>query len=109
MTNNSGLWIGNDTLLTIADGGLATGGLAPGATKTVNITLTVDSPTSLDSLVNYAEISSAAEVSQTDNRDVDSTPDTNFSNDAGGGTNSEADNFITGTGTGTAGDGVCCY
>ena len=106
LTNNSGLWIGNDTLLTIADGGLVAGGLAPDSSISINITLNVENPSSLDSLVNYGEISSAAEVSQTDNRDIDSTPDTNFSNDAGGGSNTEADDIITGTGLGVAGDGV---
>ncbi|MEM1121088.1 MAG: DUF11 domain-containing protein, partial [Bacteroidota bacterium] len=102
LTNNSGQWVGNDTLLTIADGGLPTGGLAPGATLPINITLTIDGDVSADSLLNYAEISSAKDVSGTDNRDVDSTPDTDGGNDAGGLSGSPADNHLDGDGTGTA-------
>ncbi|MFK7983555.1 MAG: hypothetical protein AB8G86_26490, partial [Saprospiraceae bacterium] len=106
LTNNSGIWIGNDTLLTIADGGLVAGGLAPNASVSIDITLNVDTPSSLDSLVNYAEISSAADVGQIDDRDIDSTPDAILLNDAGGGSNTAADDVITGTGLGAVGDGI---
>ncbi len=105
MVNNTNQWAGNDTLLTIADGQLAPDGLAPNATFTVDITLTVSSPTSVDSLLNYAEISSARDASGTDSRDIDSTPDATNS-DPGGASNSDADDYVDGDGQGTIGDGV---
>ena len=106
LTNNSGSWVGNDTLLTIADGGLPAGGLAPDATVAVDITLTIGNSVSADSLVNYAEISDAEDVSRTDNRDIDSTPDTDDSNDGGGASNSAADDYVDGDGSSTMLDGV---
>ncbi len=105
MVNNTNNWGGNDTLLTIADGQLAPDGLAPNTTISVDITLTVSSPTAVDSLLNYAEISSARDTSGTDSRDIDSAPDAT-NNDPGGASNSAADDYVNGDGQGTVGDGV---
>ncbi len=101
-------WSGNDTLLTIADSQLPAGGLAPGpdSTISVNISLIIGSSVSADSLVNYAEISKGVDVSGTDSRDIDSNYDTNDTNNPGGLSNSPADDYIDGNGTGTPGDGV---
>ena len=105
LVNNSGLWVGGDTLLTIADGQLTPDGLAPGGMYSLDITLTIGAMVSADSLVNYAEIASARDASQIDSRDKDSTPDAT-NNDPGGASNSAADNEILGDGTGAIGDGI---
>ena len=80
------------------------GPLAPGANETVSIVLTVDSNFQGTSLVNSAEISSAdndTDGTNTFPTDVDSTPDTNASNDAGGSEGTGSDDAINGDGTGT--------
>ncbi len=83
------------------------GPLAPGASTSVDITLTVTSTTAGD-LVNFAEISSATGVTPggTTITDIDSTPDNIAGNDSGGLPNSPSDNSIGGNGTGTPGIGV---
>ena len=100
-------WSGNDTLLTIADGQLPAGGLAPGpdSTISVDISLIIGTNVSADSLVNYAEISKGVDVSGTDSRDIDSDYDAT-NNDPGGASGSAADDYLDGDGTGTVGDGV---
>ena len=58
-------------------------------------------------LVNSAEISAADDdtiAGNTPPTDVDSTPDTNASNDAGGQEGSASDDVITGDGTGAPND-----
>ncbi|MEM6316160.1 MAG: DUF11 domain-containing protein [Bacteroidota bacterium] len=106
MTNNAANWENSDTLLTVASGALPAGGLAPGGTRTVDITLTIGENVSADSLINFGEITEAKDVSQTDNRDVDSTPDDINGNDGGGASNSAADDYVDGNGTSTVVDGV---
>jgi len=92
---------GADATITMA------GPLDPGASTTVDITLTVTS-TSAGDLINYAEISSATGVTPggATVTDIDSTPDNINGNDSGGLPNSASDNSIGGDGSGTPGIGV---
>ena len=78
--------------------------LAPGTSTTVNITLKVDATFTGTSLVNVAEISSAKDENGVNVTDIDSKPDTNPLNDAGGKDNSPSDDAIAGNGTGVPGD-----
>ncbi|MBO0953144.1 SdrD B-like domain-containing protein [Fibrella forsythiae] len=71
--------------------------LPAGTSMTYNITFQVNSGIT-GSLVNRAEISAAS-----GGTDVDSTPDNNPNNDAGGQENSGSDDAISGNGTGTVG------
>ena len=76
---------------------------ANGGTAQLSITFLVNATPDAP-IVNYAEISGAENVLNLP--DVDSTPDQDNTNDAGGQPNSPADNAINGNGTGTPGDGV---
>ena len=76
---------GNNTASTII-----AGSIAPGASKSVNITLLVTKSTEGD-LINRAEISDATAPAGFDNTDVDSSPDQVVGNDAGGVVNSGTD------------------
>ncbi len=80
------------------------GPLVPGATETITIQLTLVEA-DMDQYVNIAEISYAEDL-QTNPRfdDVDSTPDSNPDNDAGGNPNTDSDNVNNGDGTGDPGD-----
>ncbi len=93
MTNNDADWAG---------GVFELGALAAGASTSVEITLTIDSDFTGGDLVNFAEIADATNPAETP--DIDSTPDTDDSNDAGGQPDSPADNNVNGNGTGTPGD-----
>ncbi len=77
---------------------------ANGGTATVTITFQIDANFQGTSLENYAEISDADNA--LNQPDVDSTPDQDNTNDAGGQPNSPADDAVNGDGTGTPGDGV---
>ncbi len=78
--------------------------LAAGASTTVDITLTVDASFQGTSLVNKAEISGAKDGSGNAATDVDSKPDNNPANDAGGKEGTATDDSVNGNGTGTPGD-----
>ncbi len=68
------------------------GGLQPGASRTVNITLTVDDPLPAGAkLVNFAEISDATDEDGNAVQDIDSTPD-----DVDGNDTYLADNYVSG-------------
>ena len=90
---------GNIATRTIAGPIAANGGVA-----TVTITFQVDATFQGTSVVNYAEISDAENT--LNQPDVDSTPDQDNTNDAGGQPNSPADDAVNGDGSGTPGDGV---
>jgi len=87
---------------------VATGPIAPAATATMTIVLTVNDPFdgATMSLVNVAEISAAEDADGNPGDDIDSTPDTDPTNDPGGAPDSPADDTIDGDGTGTPGDDV---
>jgi uncharacterized repeat protein (TIGR01451 family) len=86
---------------------LIAGPLAPGASTTLSILLRVQAG-AVSPLVNRAEIGAAdddGDGSNTPPGDVDSTPDNDPSNDAGGGSGTPADDATGGNGSGTPGDG----
>ncbi|HMU05548.1 MAG TPA: DUF11 domain-containing protein, partial [Saprospiraceae bacterium] len=83
--------------------------LQPGQSTSVSIYLQVQPTTNFATgWDNYAEVYQFEDTSGNNvgNEDVDSSPDTNNSNDAGGQPYSPADNFVDGNGTGTPGDGA---
>ncbi len=85
------------------------GPLAPGATMTLNITLTVNDPFTGngDDLVNSAEISAADDDGDPNTPappDADSTPDNDPNNDPGGTPGGPDDDAVDGNGTGMPGD-----
>ena len=74
--------------ISVANGDIPTGGLAPNATVDVNITLMVDaSATPACDLTNWAEIANATDVDGDPIPDVDSTPNDNPGDDTFGGDN----------------------
>ncbi len=75
--------------------------LAAGQTVTREISFRVNAG-AVGQLVNRAEISAASNFSNLP--DIDSKPDNNPTNDAGGKENSTSDNVLTGNGTGVPGD-----
>ncbi len=93
--------------ITVHNQGTATttlpGTLASGMSTTVNLVLQVASTFTGTSLVNKAEISSAKDSNGNTVTDIDSTPDQNPANDAGGKENSPSDDAINGNETGTPG------
>ena len=83
------------------------GPLAAGASTSVTILLRVQ-PAALSPLVNRAEIGGAdddGDASNTPPTDIDSTPDGDPGNDAGGTPNTPSDDATGGNGSGTPGDG----
>ena len=87
------------------------GPIAPGATMTLNITLTVNDPFdgNGDGLVNSAEISAAdddGDASTPAPLDADSTSDNIDGNDAGGTPSGPDDDAVNGDGTGMPGDSI---
>ncbi len=91
----------------VLNGLLAAPGLAPGDSVEINLVLQLSTTANPTNISNFAEISAGTDVVGNDaNDDIDSTPDTNPSNDAGGQIGSPADNYVGGNGTGTPGDGV---
>ncbi len=78
--------------------------LAAGSSSTIEITLTVTTASEAGALINFAEISSAAAEDGTIGNDIDSTPDQDDSNDAGGNPGTGSDDSISGDGTGISGD-----
>jgi len=86
------------------------GPIAPGASQTITITLTVMNPFNgtMTDLVNIAEISAADDDNDPNNTpptDIDSTPNTDPTDDAGGTPGGADDDSVDGDGTGTPGDG----
>jgi len=79
MTVNDANWfpIGNDMVFTNIAGPIA----ANGGTATVEITMTIDPNTTVQSITNYAEIKQAHNEQGVVQDDADSTPDTNPGND----------------------------
>lgn len=77
-----------------------TSALAPGASRTVTIILTLNPAQNQNDWANYAEIVSATNSSGTPMSDVDGVFDEDFTNDAGGKPGSAADDAIHGDGTG---------
>ncbi|HSX58559.1 MAG TPA: GEVED domain-containing protein [Tahibacter sp.] len=99
----------NETNWTSVSATLATrtiaGPLAPGAGTTVTITLRIQNG-AVSPLVNRAEIASADDDGNTNTpppTDIDSTPDGNPGNDAGGSPGTPSDDSVGGNGTGTPG------
>jgi len=88
----TGLTANGATSLNIA------GPIAPGASATVDISFTVSANTS-GQIINLAEIASAEDDLGENPADIDSTPDTNDGNDAGGVVNGPSDDQTDGNGT----------
>ena len=74
--------------------------LAPGASRTVSIILTLNASQNQSDWANYAEIVRATDIAGTEMSDVDGVFDEDFTNDAGGKPGSAADDAIHGDGTG---------
>ncbi len=90
-------------LLTVADGELSTGGLAPSQSTVITLSAQID-PTFTDSiLINFAEIAYQTDTLGVALLDSDSEPDSTRTNDAGGDPESDADDYVLGDGTGTVG------
>jgi hypothetical protein len=70
--------------LSVANGGLPPGGLAPGTFIELPISFQLDMDIPPSSEVNYAEISSATGINGALIPDEDSTPDASLGNDNGG-------------------------
>ncbi len=81
-----------------------TGPLVGGADTTISISLKLEYTFEVGAYINVAEISQDANPFDLD--DIDSTPDDDPDNDAGGKPDSPADDYVDGDGTGTPGDGV---
>ena len=75
--------------------------LLAGASTSLEITLTVNADFRGLALTNRAEVSDAKDGAGNNATDIDSRPDTNPANDAGGKENTLADGATTGNGTGT--------
>ena len=85
-----------------ADGTFDLGDLDAGAMTTVDVDLEIDADFQGTELVNFAEISSADNA--LGQPDVDSTPDGDDTNDAGGNPDTASDDVVGGDGSGTPGD-----
>ncbi|MEM6318586.1 MAG: SdrD B-like domain-containing protein [Bacteroidota bacterium] len=80
--------------LTVADGDIPTGGLVPDEMTMVTIDFIVD-PSFMDTcLISYAEIGDATDENGQPVTDIDSTPDGDNTNDAGGEVNTTTDNEV---------------
>lgn len=77
-----------------------TSALAPGASRTVTLILTLNAVQNQNDWANYAEIVSATNSAGIPMSDVDGVFDEDFTNDAGGKPGSAADDAIYGDGTG---------
>ena len=88
----AGLTANGASSLTIA------GPVAPGASESVDITFTVTGTTD-GQVINVAEITSAEDDLGESPEDIDSTPDTDDGNDAGGEVNGPSDDQTDGNGT----------
>ncbi len=80
--------------LTVANGSLPAGGLQPGDSVTISIDLRIDDNARSGMLVNFAEIADATDAQGDPVEDIDSTPDANPDNDAGGEPGGGTDNLI---------------
>ncbi|MBP6238077.1 MAG: DUF11 domain-containing protein [Saprospiraceae bacterium] len=91
----------------VANGLLPAPGIAVGASFDIPLILEVASTANANNINNFAEISGVRDTAGNENGDdIDSTPDGDPTNDAGGQIRSDADDYIDGDGTGTPGDGV---
>ena len=99
LTLNDPNWSANTSTATL-NTPIAT--LAAGQTTTRDITFRVDASFRGTVLVNRAEISAASNAAG--RQDVDSSPDSNIGNDAGGKEGTASDDSVNGNGTGTPGD-----
>lgn len=100
---NDANWTLSDNLAT-----LTTGAILPGESQDFFINFTIDENFQCGSLFTYSEISDYTHNIATEEQvpDVDSTPDQDNTNDAGGQPESSADDYINGDGTGNIGDGL---
>ncbi|MBK8627118.1 MAG: DUF11 domain-containing protein [Saprospiraceae bacterium] len=87
---------------------ICAGSLSPAQSKTIRIDLRVQACAQPNAWTNYAEVRAFEDENGVNigNQDIDSDPDNNNTNDAGGQPESPADDFIGGNGTGTPGNGV---
>jgi uncharacterized repeat protein (TIGR01451 family) len=87
---------------------MCAGSLAPGLSKTIRIDLRAQACAQPNAWTNYAEVRAMEDEAGTNigNQDIDSDPDSNNTNDAGGQPESPADDFIGGNGTGPVGGGT---
>jgi hypothetical protein len=96
------------SFLTRNNGILPAGGLGIDQSATIEITLNVLNTTVPGGYVHESEIFKVFDTNgnEVTDDDIDSTPDDDCTNDAGGQPESAADDFIDGDGTGVPGDGV---
>ena len=80
------------------------GPLAPNMEATIDIILTVGAGTDGESLVNISEITEASDATGMVATDIDSTPDSNPNNDAGGVPDTGSDDVVGGDSSGMPGD-----
>ncbi|MFZ1525673.1 MAG: hypothetical protein WAT22_12705, partial [Saprospiraceae bacterium] len=98
--NNGWTASGSNAVRTLTPGlGLPAGGLPVGSCVTIAIDLVVNNTVNPTNVLNIAEITAGTD-SRGRTNDVDSTPDTNPSNDPGGAVGTASDNVLTGNGTG---------
>ncbi|MFZ1703863.1 MAG: SdrD B-like domain-containing protein, partial [Saprospiraceae bacterium] len=91
----------------VLNGLLTAPGISVGASIDIPLILEVAGTANANNIDNFAEITGGTDVVGNDaSDDIDSTPDSNPNNDAGGQIRSDADNYIDGDGSGTPGDGV---
>jgi uncharacterized repeat protein (TIGR01451 family) len=91
----------------VANGLLPGAGIAVGASFDITLILEVAATANANNIDNFAEITGGTDVVGNDaTDDIDSTPDNDPANDAGGQIKSPADDYIDGDGSGTPGDGV---
>jgi uncharacterized repeat protein (TIGR01451 family) len=91
----------------VANGLLPAPGIAVGASFDITLILEVAATANANNINNFAEVTGGTDVVGNDaTDDIDSTPDNNPANDAGGQIRSDADDYINGDGTGTPGDGI---
>jgi len=84
------------------------GVLAPKASRTIRIDFRIGDCLTEDAWLNITEVMGMEDANgkNVSDQDIDSSPDNDKNNDAGGLEESPADNYVNGDGTGTIGDGV---
>ncbi len=99
--NNGWTSSGANAVRTLTPGnGLPVGGLLVGSCVTIPIDMVVNNTVTPNNVLNISEITGGTD-SRGRTNDIDSTPDSNPGNDAGGSVGTPSDNVLTGDGTGT--------
>ena len=101
-TSNNPGWMQSGSILMY----MVTDTLAPAEVKNIPLNLTLIMSSEANAYLNFAEIVSFQDTLGVDRsaQDIDSTPDADPTNDAGGNPNTGSDNALNGNGTGAPGD-----